>query len=165
MIKVIALDLDKTLLNSDGKISAFSVGILQKCQTSNYKVIVATGRSETATLYGLESYQPDALICNNGALLIMGKQRLSKFIPRETSIQMMKYLSSKSFVKSIKVTTADGEYSNHTNTVKNGVTYTYFDFSQQQFNKDVYKIMINCSDFSCAELRACLKNKYCTNRW
>lgn len=150
MIKLIALDLDKTLLNSNGKISSFSINILQKCQEANYKIIVATGRSETATMYALERYRPDALICNNGALLIIGKQRYNKFIPRETSRQIVKYFSDKSYIKTIKITTADGEYSNQTNIEKNGVIYTYYDFAQQ-LDKDVYKIMINCDNFSCKE--------------
>ena len=52
MIKLIATDLDNTLLDSRKKVSAKSVRLLKKCADAGISFAIATGRSHPA-LVGL----------------------------------------------------------------------------------------------------------------
>ena len=143
MVELIVLDLDKTLLNNSGEISAFSLDILRKCREADYKIVVATGRSERATMYGLNGYSPDALICNNGALGITEKKRFEKFIPSNVTENIIRYLQLEKGVQTIKVTTPQREYANQRNIMKNGVAYEYRDFQKNPLKENVYKIMFS----------------------
>lgn len=143
MIKIIVLDLDKTLLNDRMEISSFSLNVLKRCQKLNYKVIIATARSEVSTLYGLNGYQPNALICNNGALGITENEKFAKYISSKNVDRVIRYLAERKEVQTVKVTTPQKEYSNKENVVKNGVLYTYRDFSKKPLNEEAYKIMIS----------------------
>ncbi|MCY7376608.1 MAG: Cof-type HAD-IIB family hydrolase [Pyrinomonadaceae bacterium] len=70
MIKLLALDLDGTLLNSRGEISAENIEAIQKAEQSGVLVTIATGRRFRDALpvaYQLKLNAP--VICHNGALL------------------------------------------------------------------------------------------------
>ena len=70
MIKLIATDLDNTLLDSRKKVSAKSVRLLKKCADAGISFAIATGRS----LYSAEAVAekigiPHWSVCYNGALI------------------------------------------------------------------------------------------------
>lgn len=70
MIKLIATDLDNTLLDSEKKVSAESVRLLKKCHKAGVSFAIATGRSlysaeAIAGQIGIEHWS----ICYNGALI------------------------------------------------------------------------------------------------
>ena len=45
-IRLIVLDLDKTLLHNDGSISDYSINILNDCSNKEILIAIATARSE-----------------------------------------------------------------------------------------------------------------------
>ena len=70
MIKLIATDLDNTLLDSQKKVSAENVRLLKKCRKAGLSFAIATGRSlhsaeAVAGNIGIEHWS----ICYNGALI------------------------------------------------------------------------------------------------
>lgn len=70
MIKLLALDLDGTLLNSSGKISEANVEAIREAEKSGVLVTIATGRRfRDARPIGLQLKLNAPLISHNGALL------------------------------------------------------------------------------------------------
>lgn len=74
MIKLLALDLDGTLLNSSGKISEANKQAIKKAEEKGVLVTIATGRRfRDARPVGLELELNAPLITHNGALLKYAK--------------------------------------------------------------------------------------------
>jgi len=70
MIKLLALDLDGTLLNSRGEISEKNLKAIQQAEEKGVLVTIATGRRfRDARPVGLQLNLNAPLICHNGALL------------------------------------------------------------------------------------------------
>ena len=70
MIKLLALDLDGTLLNSSGKIPEANKQAIKKAEEKGVLVTIATGRRfRDALPVGLELELNATLITYNGALL------------------------------------------------------------------------------------------------
>ena len=70
MIKLLALDLDGTLLNSRGEISEKNLKAIQQAEGKGVLVTIATGRRfRDARPVGLQLNLNAPLICHNGALL------------------------------------------------------------------------------------------------
>ncbi|QJU26128.1 Cof-type HAD-IIB family hydrolase [Escherichia coli] len=74
--RLIALDLDGTLLNSKKMISPASVSALQSAQQAGVKIILATGRSHSEALPYYQQLQlTGPMICCNGSYLYHPYQR------------------------------------------------------------------------------------------
>lgn len=70
MIKIIALDLDDTLLLTDCTIPKETVSVLQKAAKYGVKVVIATGRIyPSAKIYAEEIGTKCPIICYNGAMI------------------------------------------------------------------------------------------------
>lgn len=70
MIKLLALDLDGTLLNSGGKIPEANKNAIRRAEEKGVKVTICTGRRfRDARPVGLELELNAPIICHNGALL------------------------------------------------------------------------------------------------
>jgi len=70
MIKLLALDLDGTLLNSRGEISEKNLEAIQQAEERGVLVTIATGRRfRDARPVGLQLNLNAPLVCHNGALL------------------------------------------------------------------------------------------------
>lgn len=70
MIKLLALDLDGTLLNSSGKIPEANKLAIRRAEEKGVKVTICTGRRfRDACPVGLELELNAPIICHNGALL------------------------------------------------------------------------------------------------
>lgn len=74
--RLIALDLDGTLLNNKKMISPASVSALQSAQQAGVKIILATGRSHSEALPYYQQLQlTEPMICCNGSYLYHPRQR------------------------------------------------------------------------------------------
>lgn len=74
--RLIALDLDGTLLNSKKMISPASVSALQSAQQAGVKIILATGRSHSEALPYYQQLQlTEPMICCNGSYLYHPRQQ------------------------------------------------------------------------------------------
>ena len=68
-IKMILLDLDGTLLRSDGSISDRTKQVLKSCQDRGIYVVIATARTWIGTERYIEGIQPDYEITTGGTLI------------------------------------------------------------------------------------------------
>ena len=71
MIRLIAADLDNTLLNKESKVDPETIRLLERAAEKGVKVAVATGRSfASAKAIAEQLDQPSPAICYNGAAVI-----------------------------------------------------------------------------------------------
>jgi len=77
--KLIAIDLDRTLLHTDKTISAYSANILNKCRENRYKIVFATARPKRAVVDYMESIPVDAVILHNGAVVYIGDELVASY--------------------------------------------------------------------------------------
>jgi Cof subfamily protein (haloacid dehalogenase superfamily) len=73
---MIVTDLDKTLLDNKGNISEYSKSILEKCMEKNIIVVFATARPIRATKIFYPAIKPNALICHNGAEVLVDNKTI-----------------------------------------------------------------------------------------
>lgn len=100
MIKLIASDLDDTLLNLDSKISAENKEAVRKVLAKGLTFTLATGRMfQSSTPFarelGLDPNQP--IICYNGALIkrISGEVLYHKPLPVDLAIKITEYVQAR----------------------------------------------------------------------
>ena len=72
MSKMIILDLDNTLLQSDKTISDYTISTLKVCQAKGMKVAFATARSTRGASRMMAQFAPDIFIGFGGALALSG---------------------------------------------------------------------------------------------
>lgn len=66
-VKMLAMDLDRTLLRRDKTVSAYTLGVLEKCREKGMKIVIATARSERAAQRMMDLMHPDGVISSGGA--------------------------------------------------------------------------------------------------
>lgn len=72
--KLVAIDLDGTLLRSDHNISEYSKEVLRKLDKKGIKVVIATGRSYSSARHKIKDLKLDQpVVCYNGAMVRNGK--------------------------------------------------------------------------------------------
>lgn len=87
MIKIIATDMDGTLLNNKGLISDVNVRAIQKAKEAGIEVIIATGRSVEFARFPVESSGLNlSLIVMNGALIIDQDGQIESSIALDKSV-------------------------------------------------------------------------------
>jgi len=79
-IKLIATDLDGTLLRSDLTVSQRTIDVLRRCRASGIKIIFATGRGGSAELIVPPGIF-DGRITNNGAVTVADGVTYKRLIP------------------------------------------------------------------------------------
>lgn len=67
--KLILVDLDLTLLHSDGTLSERTISTLKKCQQNGIKIGFSTSRGTTRIKQYADKINPEILICNAGACI------------------------------------------------------------------------------------------------
>ena len=88
-IKMIATDLDGTLLRSDKTISERSKGVLSRCRSAGIKVVYATGRGPSARRIAPDELF-DSQISMNGAVARIGNEIIHRrLIPYESARQVL----------------------------------------------------------------------------
>lgn len=95
-MKIIALDLDGTLLRSDKTVSPHSVEMLKQCKNSGMRIVVATARAPRSVAALLPSeLQQETWICYNGAEIYQaGKRIYENPIPSDIAKQAVKRVES-----------------------------------------------------------------------
>lgn len=91
-MKLIALDLDGTLLNSEKTVSPRSIEILKKCKELEMRFVVATARAPRSVIQLLpEDFKQETWICYNGAEIYRGESRIyDQLISAEAAVEVVK---------------------------------------------------------------------------
>ena len=94
MYKLVAIDLDGTLLNSYGEISQRNKDAIQKAIDRGVEVMIASGRPiSSAKSYASEIGANNYIVCGNGSILYDIKNDkiiYDKFIERQKALQIIK---------------------------------------------------------------------------
>lgn len=77
-VKMIAVDLDDTLLHPDKSLSNYTLDVLHCCRERGIIIVIATGRTEKACTRFLPLIKPDAEIYSCGALAQVGNKYCAK---------------------------------------------------------------------------------------
>ncbi len=96
-VRMIAVDMDGTLLNSSGKVSPRTLASLNAAQAADVEVIIATGRRHSfamQTLRGLDLHPSKPVISSNGAVTrTIAAELLDRtLLPFETARQLCAHL-------------------------------------------------------------------------
>ena len=70
--KMIATDLDRTLLRSDKTVSEYTLDVLGRCQEAGVKVAIASARNYTAVVSTAKMIHSDGIVSGNGAVMRVG---------------------------------------------------------------------------------------------
>lgn len=91
--KLVALDLDGTLLRGTEKISAYSASVLRRCSEAGIRLVIDTARPYRRVVPYLDAAPWDAVICHGGASVWFGGERDPHFcIPAETAAGLLRAL-------------------------------------------------------------------------
>ena len=100
MVKLIAIDLDGTLLNDEIKISDRNIEAIKTANERGIEIVIATGRAnfDAATLFKEIGFNP-WIIATNGATIHRPDGRLYQSIPLEKkrAIEMLSQLENEQF--------------------------------------------------------------------
>jgi Cof subfamily protein (haloacid dehalogenase superfamily) len=144
MIKMIAMDLDGTLLTSNKNISDYTLSVIEKCKQNNIIIAIATGRSEAASKKYISLVKPDIIISNGGALVTMDNKIMYKrLLPSKLTNEIIKECIGNINIGKITVETETNYYVSY----KEAPDYSdylhgqYLDFSKNMVS-DAYKITV-----------------------
>ena len=160
-IKMIAVDLDGTLLRNDKTVSDYTTRVLRACKQHGAKVVFATARSECDCTQYTSLIQPDAIISNRGATISVGGDIIHRaVIDAETTNKILALSISHPSVRHIIVYGDMGYISNIPASEYNPDwgAYNpekYTDFSQG-LDCGVYKITLEMFDDVTAEMIAAI---------
>ena len=150
-IKMIAIDLDSTLLQSDKSISEYTARILHNCQQEGILVAFATARSEHSCGRFIDLIKPNAVVSNGGALVrvqdkIIYRATMNRDIANKLLLSCLKQPS----VGYITVDTDNGYFINKHVDINNSVWAEYlpafYADLENGLDCDAYKITVEISD-------------------
>jgi len=92
-IKMIAIDLDRTLLRTDKTISVYLADVLMRCRERGIKVVFATARPKRTVMGFCKIISTDALILHNGAVTYIADDLMNSYSiaqkPRDYILQAL----------------------------------------------------------------------------
>ena len=141
--KLIAVDLDGTVLHSDKTISSYTLAVLKKCRAKGIQLAVATARSEQAARRYLDLLVPDVVISNGGALVRAGGQTVHRcMLPAEISDALCAFFFHQKGFRSVNVETETGFYVSWEKAASPDYSHAiHWDFPAP-LGKDTYKISV-----------------------
>lgn len=97
MYRVVALDLDGTLLRSDGTISPRTLAALGRCREAGLRLVVATARPPRSVAAMLPPpFPPSPWVCYNGAEVYdAGRRVIQQAIPPTVAREIVAYLHAR----------------------------------------------------------------------
>ncbi len=136
-LRMIAADLDRTLLRSSGTLSDFTAETLLRCRDAGVRIVIATARTESYCEEVIRALQPDAVISNSGALARAGKAVLfERPIPEQEADALIADILQCPSFRQLTVQTSLGYYVSQPHGKNRGVVY---DFSVP-LHRPAYKI-------------------------
>jgi len=153
--KMIATDLDRTLLRSDASVSEYTASVLHACKQRGVIVAFATARSENSCRRFTEIIHPDAIVSNGGALVRVGEKIVYRSaMSVEITNRLINFCLNQPNVGFITVETDKGYFVNRPIDLHDPAWVEYapahhVDFSQG-LDCDSYKITVEIFDESAA---------------
>ncbi len=134
MYKLVAIDLDGTLLNSYGEVSEKNKEAIQKAKNKGAEIVIASGRPiSSARSYAYEVGADNYIICGNGSVLYDMKNEqiiYDKFIERQKALQIIKICEENSIYYNV--------YTNKT-IIADGLRYNVLYYYKENLKKEDQK--------------------------
>ena len=166
MYKLVAIDLDGTLLNSYGEVSEKNKNAIKMAREKGTVVAIASGRPITsAKSYAIEAGTDKFVICGNGSVLYdmeHNKIKNSKFIERQKALQIIKICEENSIFFNI--------YTENL-TVSKSLNYNVLFYNNENRNvtddkktnikiiDDIYKYVIENPELKILKITICDESK------
>ena len=113
MVKMIITDLDRSLLDNERRITAYSKDVFQKCVEKGIVVVFATARPLRATRIFYDSILPRAVICHNGAVVYVHEKKIYQCgIESRVAAELLKTIMKKYPLINLAVEANDEIFSN-----------------------------------------------------
>lgn len=110
-VKIIVVDLDRTLLNTDKTISAYTIKVFNECKKCGIKIIVATARPLRTAKQYCNLIDFDAMVVSNGARIIYQNQQTDYGIYKRSAKRLLNTLKQYPNLR-VTIETGDCAYSN-----------------------------------------------------
>ncbi len=150
-IKLIALDLDRTLLHDNGDVSTYSLEILEKCKKKGILISIATARSEFSAKKYVDLINPNIVVTSGGAMAHIKNRILHKaLIPQVTVNSIIRAALKQPSIDCIRVMGEVHELSNNKNVPAGQKDYGHYDYSdfKNPLEEDAWKIQFETKDIS-----------------
>lgn len=129
-IRLIDLDLDKTLLHNNGVISDYSIRVLTQCRERGILIAIATARSEFSAKRYVDLIEPNIVITSGGAIARCGNKIFHKvLIPKITLNAIIQDALKEQSIECIRVMGEIHELSNNKNVPEGQKDYGHYDYS------------------------------------
>lgn len=140
-VRLIALDLDGTVLRDDKSISSATLDALAKCRRKGIKIVVATARSEKAAERYLGQIKPDLVISNGGALVRAGSRIVHEcMLPAGVAHSIIRELMQTRDYVSMTAELPSGYYATWDPPYTGDYAHTKYSDFRAPLTEDVYKI-------------------------
>ena len=152
--KLIAVDLDHTLLRSDKSISDYTKSVFKRVREKGILIAFVTARAQRSAQRFCKQIEPDIFVANSGALAHKGNTMLySAPIKKEDSSGLIERFATHSSIEQIGLETTSDYYSSNEFDPSWGSYEDYchaivVDFKKQKDFGDVYKISVLAKDVS-----------------
>jgi Cof subfamily protein (haloacid dehalogenase superfamily) len=146
-IKMIAADLDGTLLRTDKSVSEVTRSVIERCRNKGIVFAVATARAHRIADYFLRDLKPDAAVYHNGAIVLYGNKELkSERIGRHMGAGLIKTILSDHPGISLGAEIDDYFYANFdASFILRGAPFASTDFLTLP-DADIEKILVEAPD-------------------
>jgi Cof subfamily protein (haloacid dehalogenase superfamily) len=153
-IKIIVMDLDDTLLNSDKEITPYTLEQLEKCRAEGALIVIDTARNDGSSKRIIDVLKPDYAILSGGAMIRdkAGEIIYRNMMPAETVRGIVQTCLDSGLVRGISMRTENHFYKNY----KNLRPHPDFDWGEQYdfsipIEDDAYNMSLEISDAALAE--------------
>ncbi|MFB6466945.1 Cof-type HAD-IIB family hydrolase [Cytobacillus sp. Hz8] len=147
MVKLIAVDLDGTLLNDEKKISKRNTEAIQFAQSQGIEVVVATGRAhfDVEAIFQQTDIQP-WIISANGATIHQpnGEPYYSNSIPQQEAKEILEWLEQEDYYYEVS---------------SNDSLYTPI-YGRSLLNQEMEQIHQGCPELSMEEMKQSAEKQY-----
>jgi len=114
-IRMIVVDMDATLLNSDKALSAYTLDVLSKCRSRGLDIVPATARAYKNCVFKgfIADVAPYGGVYNDGAVVIVGgKEIFARTIAHQTALDVYRLLAAEPACRRIILDGPDGYFVN-----------------------------------------------------
>lgn len=150
-MRYLIFDLDDTLLNSESKISNYTLEGLHRLRAKGFILVINTARSIKATQKNIDIIKPDYSILNGGSLILDKDKNIIFKTTIDNSITniFVDLFNSDKNVREFSIQTIDYLYTSNISYIEKFPTLSkYFNFKNKFIENNILKIIFESYDLN-----------------